>query len=698
MFDGLKINCSVTAPWETVGRLQFILSIVEQTGEILNIKEATYNGLRFRVIERGGIKTNICLGSIHKYNNGGGLNDNDFNYNDVVRVLLELQTVYGVNLNKSTLLHLEYGVNIKIDFEPMRIINAAICHRGTPFISLSRKSADYGAICVHDDYELKIYDKTYKVKTKDRILRVELRTRRARILSAYGIRCLSDLLCLDSWKALSTYFATKIKEIVFADYKAIKGVKMSDKDYLLFTKVANRTFWQNIDKKTAYRTRGRYFIFLKKYGLPNLAELLAADVTENITKLMFNKTKCPSLLNSFLGTNSQLEYKGEKVAPGRPFKKNEINNKFNINKTKRKKMGKNMSIKEKEYIITYGYGNAVESVTLAPSEISTINIWLKSVRAVCCVRTGQKITGKAAINFVRVLNRKNITRENALKDKALISKMHQLLASGESIDNACQALGINKEKARQLSNIMGITWRAWVALNKIIRIRLAYNCGASITEIIENEKISLARIKQIIFKQPLRGKGSKWWCKYVECVTDTNLTIKTAAQILGFSSSKLVAFSHNVGLPFPRIMGTNKYKHSIVRLAKNGFSPVEIAARLGVSRNAIYRAFRGLGISRNAVSKPAARLGVKPTNRYKLPWADVLPPLVESGLTYIEIAARLGVKPTNHYKLPWADVLPPLVESGLTYIEIAARLGVSRITVSKHAARLGLKHIKSVSN
>jgi hypothetical protein len=84
-------------------------------------------------------------------------------------------------------------------------------------------------------------------------------------------------------------------------------------------------------------------------------------------------------------------------------------------------------------------------------------------------------------------------------------------------------------------------------------------------------------------------------------------------------------------------MGTNKYKHSIVRLAKNGFSPVEIAA-------------------------------------------------------------RLGVKPTNHYKLPWADVLPPLVESGLTYIEIAARLGVSRITVNKHAARLGLKHIKSVSN
>ena len=90
MFDGLKIKCNNTPTWEQGGRLHFVLSVVEQTGEILNIKEAKYNGLTFRIVKRGEVETYLCLGSIHRYKNGGGLNDDSFTYSDVARVLKEL--------------------------------------------------------------------------------------------------------------------------------------------------------------------------------------------------------------------------------------------------------------------------------------------------------------------------------------------------------------------------------------------------------------------------------------------------------------------------------------------------------------------------------------------------------------------------------------------------------------------------------
>ena len=55
MFDGLKIKCNNTPLWEQSGRLHFVLSVEEQTGEISSIKQAKYKGLTFKIVSRGAL-------------------------------------------------------------------------------------------------------------------------------------------------------------------------------------------------------------------------------------------------------------------------------------------------------------------------------------------------------------------------------------------------------------------------------------------------------------------------------------------------------------------------------------------------------------------------------------------------------------------------------------------------------------------
>ena len=599
MFDGLKIKCNNTPAWEQGGRLRFVLSVVEQTGEVLSVKEAKHNGLTFRIINRGGIETHLCLGSIHRYKNGGALNDDRFTYSDVVRVLGDLSGDYEIDLHTAKLLHLEYGVNLALNFKPQRIIHSAIYHRGVPFVSLSRRCTDYGAICSHEDYEIKLYDKAHNQKKKQGyLLRVEMRTRRTRLLSSCGINCLADLLNFNCWERLKQFFAAKLCEVVFVDLEAISHAATTTRERGFIAMASNSLFWSNLGKKGAYRARLRYAHLLQKYGLPNLSELLPIAICNEIDNLIKCETKWGNVLNPFLGTNSHFIYMLENVPSGDVlddnkgypclYKKARVTNtnKFNI-----KTMGKNYK-KPKYFVLTYGGKTVRESVKLEKWEINTTSYWARRVFEVKDVQTDKTIRGKRAITWVKSVSRKNNTRlkKQQCKEKAAMIRVHaRKLAHipNASFDSVACGLEVSRTRLSWLMRSCGINLRYELAKARTMRIWRGHLRGYTAKDIAKTENITKSRVLQIIntckYKELIRLKVIRDMCLQ-------DFTQKEIAARLGVSRATINRWVKGSGFVSLRSDSLNASHVSTIRpLLLQGLTQKEIAARLGVSRTTINR-------------------------------------------------------------------------------------------------------------
>ena len=513
MFDGLKIKCNNTPLWEQSGRLHFVLSVEEQTGEISSIKQAKYKGLTFKIVSRGGVNTYLCLGSIHRYKNGGGLNDDSFNYSDVKRVLTELRETYGIDLHASHFLRLEFGVNLSLDFKPQRIINSAVSHRGTPFVSLSRRCLDYGAVCSHNDYEIKLYDKAYRQKTKrGYLLRVEMRTLRTRVLSTCGVNCLADLLRLECWESLKQMFVEKLREIVFIDLVGFKKAPLTVRERGFIATVSNSQTWKGFNKKQSYRARLKYADLLQKYSLLNISELLPVAVANEIEMLSKNETNTTNILNTFLGTNSHFIYMLESVPNGDGLNNKKIdhcdnkkvmvnnNNKFNL------KSMEYINKKHQYFTITYGGKKVRETVTLERKEINTNSYWASRVIEIKDLQTERTIKGKRAISWVKLVSKINVARlkkeqrkENIKQIEVRIKELAQYKrASLESIANS---LGVTRLHLEYLTRKMKTNVRRELANARAQRVERGYLSGLTCKQIATMEKITIDRVRQILLKR-----------------------------------------------------------------------------------------------------------------------------------------------------------------------------------------------------
>ena len=128
MIDGVKCVCWGVNPatWLGCSSLDFGTLVSERTGEILSqTKEAPRHGLTFRINKQAaGVGLCSFVGSLHKYGNAGGANINLFSFEDLQRVLLDLQNNYGVNLDCTSVQNLEIGVNIPLSYSPSVVIRS----------------------------------------------------------------------------------------------------------------------------------------------------------------------------------------------------------------------------------------------------------------------------------------------------------------------------------------------------------------------------------------------------------------------------------------------------------------------------------------------------------------------------------------------------------------------------------------------
>ena len=345
MIDGFKCSCLGLASslWKKNKQLEFILPVSESTGEVIRRKaEAKYKGLTFVISPTSsGNETCSMSGSLHKFKNNGVHNYDDFSFPEILASLDELETRFDIKLCNTHLYNLEIGFNLSC--KPQHIIKSAICCKNVAFEPLISGLRHLGKVCIFDDYEIKLYDKSKQFPVvKEPVLRVELKIKRSRLLCDCGIETLADLKKIECIKNLVSLLIDKLTNCIFFDFQ-FKPSGITQKQLLIWQRYSNPNYWEDLNRKLRYKAKTRYTELVTKYGAKDYGVILVGLIREKSKELLQSKRKkggrFPQIAEDKKAyekaTFSKLEYMSENVPPNSkntPEPMEEENKGKNLNK------------------------------------------------------------------------------------------------------------------------------------------------------------------------------------------------------------------------------------------------------------------------------------------------------------------------------------------------------------------------------
>ena len=255
MFDGIKILdlwVSVAALL-TNGRLLFPLPVDEQAGAVLTDRKryATDRGLTFTLIPtKAGDRTRCELqGSLHRYARGGLHNADQFTVADLLAVLDQLVTTYGIDPFRSRLNNVEFGVNVLLPFPVGRILDNLISYKNRPFDKEPGGGFQYYQ-CDTQRYVVKLYAKGHQYADvagagrANNLLRVEVKVLRMAYLTRRGVHLdtLADLLNVANYGALGALLVEVFSGILF-DEPTINADHLTTRERDTYQNGRNPRFW-----------------------------------------------------------------------------------------------------------------------------------------------------------------------------------------------------------------------------------------------------------------------------------------------------------------------------------------------------------------------------------------------------------------------------------------------------------------------
>lgn len=271
--------------------LNWVSSVIEKTGEMKHIRTAKYDNLEF-IDKKGRVS---LKGSLHKYFNKGVHNYNDFTFENLQKVIHELNQHFGLVPGNVQLENIEFGVNIELPYKVDKILNNAILHKNEPF---QRFNYGNGIECSHSQYFIKIYDKGLQYNQNRNLLRIEIKVIKMAFLQSHGITInfLSDLLKKDNLQAIGELLAQTIEEILFSDIELMNNDSINEKERLIIAQGSNPNYWKNLipvnnepdykkRRKHFYRQKERFETTVRKYS-PNLNSFLKTKIRDKFTDLL----------------------------------------------------------------------------------------------------------------------------------------------------------------------------------------------------------------------------------------------------------------------------------------------------------------------------------------------------------------------------------------------------------------------------
>lgn len=291
-YDWLKIE--VLKPFSEIllKKLDWEILTNKKTGDITGRKYKAYLkrfdekgcGFEFTQFETG----RICIsGSIHKYWKGN--NYSSITLNEIEKAFTGLLGQFGIELENCSIIKLEFGVNIPIDFDPFEFINRLIAYGHTSFDRMGK----IGRKFVLTEYEDKFYSKSFQCCLSTDILRIERKITDGVYLRKRGIYTLADLFKKNNVQKLADELLKTFKLFVFDDW-SIDENKLTAKQQVELAKYRNSEYWcrkNKKQKKTLYKgldaeerrnAKDKFRTIIKKYGGENYLSI----VKENIIRIL----------------------------------------------------------------------------------------------------------------------------------------------------------------------------------------------------------------------------------------------------------------------------------------------------------------------------------------------------------------------------------------------------------------------------
>lgn len=267
MIDFIKTQISGPSVEELLNHplLDFNAKVSVTTGDVnTDTQTAEFRSLKFVI--KGSRYINL-QGSLHKFYTGG-INYNGFAIFEIREALHELSSTFNIDLRKSILHNLEYGVNIKLRNSPQVLIESLLNYKGDIFQPMYGKARRTGRECIKQQYKVKFYNKGWQCERPEYILRIENKVVKMKYLESFNISTLSDIADQEKLKLLMDDLVKTFSEILMRDPKInLNDCNASERKLLKYGKYAG--YWQDLKKEDRKRHdyyRRRFRGLTEKYG------------------------------------------------------------------------------------------------------------------------------------------------------------------------------------------------------------------------------------------------------------------------------------------------------------------------------------------------------------------------------------------------------------------------------------------------
>lgn len=231
---------------EQSGRLDLTGEFSMTTGLVIDRFRGKHN--RYTIKKQKDKFGNIHIavsGSPHKV--AKGTNAIDINWTEFITELKALAANLNIPQQSAFVFSLEFGINIDLPFNAKWFISNILSYRGKQAQINQFDGKGYMLTFLLKEYTLKIYDKGLQVPevAKGRhILRIELKSRKSRLINKNGIYTLNDLFNISNAIEFQKLFISVINQFVILD-SCLLEKKLYYKDNEFILKMLRREVWED---------------------------------------------------------------------------------------------------------------------------------------------------------------------------------------------------------------------------------------------------------------------------------------------------------------------------------------------------------------------------------------------------------------------------------------------------------------------
>ena len=237
-------------------------------------------------------------GSLHKYKNLGEHNADDFTLPELAEVFNDLSVKFGINPQTTTFSRVEFGVNVRLPFDPQRFIKSVVLYHDKRTKDVLHTK--YGIEITFADYQIKIYiksDQTPQFRGMN-ILRFEVEISRVRRIreqilndNTTIVTTLSDLATPVLWSDFGCELLRIYDNLIVAEYdtvdipQLIKDGILKDKDANILINGHNAGYWLNQSGMQKTRNMERFETLIAEHSSSTLKNDVRKLVLEKINQL-----------------------------------------------------------------------------------------------------------------------------------------------------------------------------------------------------------------------------------------------------------------------------------------------------------------------------------------------------------------------------------------------------------------------------